>query len=161
MIFQQWQAVLDGRKTQTRRIKKGDEWAANWRGRNVEFRGGEIAVICVGFGRAKWQVGRTYALQPGRGQPAIGRIRIVRIRRERVQDISEEDALAEGCEGLWCPVEGWHNLADNPGLTSFERDPRDHYAWLWNTIYDRPGVRWADNPAVWVLEFELVEEEAA
>jgi len=47
-------------------------------------------------GRLLYDVGRTYAVQPGRGKHALGRIRLRAIRREPAQDISEDDARAEG-----------------------------------------------------------------
>lgn len=93
----------------------------------------------------QWEVGRTYAVQPGHGKPAVARIRITGIRQERLRDISEEDVLAEGC-GLvrWSgePQEGW------PATAGF--------AEAWDRINTRKGTRWADNPLVWVLDFEVV-----
>jgi uncharacterized protein YhfF len=138
MIFRQWQQVLDGTKTQTRRqVKPGEEY--NYRPL---------------FSRhGKWIVGRTYAVQPGSGRPAVGRIRITNIRQERLQDISEDDVLAEGV-GLqaWARAFSWPRIDHWPRTAG--------YAQLWNSIYTKPGTRWQDNPLVWVLEFELVEGHA-
>jgi hypothetical protein len=103
----------------------------------------------------KWRVGQSYAVQPGRTKPGIARIRITGIRQERVQDISEEDAIAEGCKATYFSVSGnitpW-NQPDKPILA------RDRYARLWNSINTRQGTRWADNPLCWCLTFELVKE---
>ncbi|MFA4974630.1 MAG: ASCH domain-containing protein [bacterium] len=135
MIFQHtWQQVLDGTKTQTRRLRAQPPY-----------------------------VGRTYAVQPGRGKPAVGRIRITAIRQQRVQDITAEDALAEG---LVCPDcnNGWitvYSATDMFGCSEVECGHAgliDEYAQLWDTIHTKPGTRWADNPLVWVLEFERVGE---
>jgi len=138
MIFQYtWEKVLAGQKTQTRRIVKPEHW---------EFCDGpELAIDTVFYGtRIKWQVGRTYAVQPGRGKPAVGRIKITAIRKERVQDITEADAVAEGFAGL-CGY-------------GVYMEPRDHFFEAWNEINNRPGCRVEDKPAVWVLELEQVPE---
>ena len=63
---------------------------------------------------------------------------------ERLQDISEDDARAEGCE----PV-GWIDETD-VGMSSY----RKGFARIWNTIH-APGA-WDDNPWVWVISFERV-----
>ena len=80
---------------------------------------------------------------------------VKRVWVERVQDISKEDAKAEGA-----PMQGgrviWHSELDNEGCWSF--DPRVWFADLWNSIYGKkPDCSWADNPWVWAVEFELKE----
>jgi hypothetical protein len=140
MIFQYtWEKVLAGQKTQTRRIKKPGEtlWHRN---DGADF-------VTDGNGRKKWQVGKTYAVQPGRGKPGIGRIRITAILEERVQDITREDAVAEGC-AAWPPSEDLNGLIIGP--------VGDFMA-LWNSIHSGP-THWAANPDLWVLEFERVPE---
>jgi hypothetical protein len=140
------QAILEGRKTQTRRICKPGE---------------ELYDGCV-FGpipayRIKWTVGGTYAVQPGRTKPSVARIRILAIRQERLQDISEEDAEAEGCKATH-PI-----ISDEFGPQIPDPKPilaRMRYAWLWDRINARKGTRWADDPLVWVLTFELVKDGA-
>ena len=84
MIFQYtWQAVLDGRKTQTRRVVKDGEYRKRgW--------------VYTPAGHLKWRVGKTYAVQPARTRKAIARIEIAGIRRERAYAISDADAIAEG-----------------------------------------------------------------
>lgn len=68
-------------------------------------------------------------------------LRVTAVRVERVQGISEQDAWAEGCEGWDDDVTG--------GLSGF-----DEFAELWDRIYGS----WADNPWVWVIEFERVTD---
>lgn len=181
MIFAYtWQQVLDGTKTQTRRLADGgDELRVN------NHPNGEPAFVWYvdnGWcghegpspacypGRIKWQVGRTYAVQPGRGKPAVGRIRITAIRQERLQDITPQDAAAEGIEKETCfSCKGTGRLTDYvesediTEITTWACDdcdgtgwysPVEAYAYLWDSIYTKPGTRWADNPLVWVLEFE-------
>ncbi len=105
-------------------------------------------------------------------------IKITKIRFERLQDISDEDCLAEGVEkdladGLalyWVPVhiEGisWeerkarsyelsrHEYEGKPGKY-FWGTPQEAYAALIDKIYGY-GT-WASNPYVWVYDFELVK----
>lgn len=145
MIFQHtWEAVLAGRKTQTRRLVKGKEWYSPVM---------DCVMTSQHNGRMKWWVGQTYAVQPGRGQKAVGRIKLLAIRMERLQAISEADAQAEGCE-----LEAWPP-GDDDGPTRFRLNYRGQYRKLWDSIYTAPGTRWADSPLVWVLEFELVRGE--
>ena len=61
------------------------------------------------------------------------RIRILAIRQERLQDITEDDAKAEGVSS------------------------KGEYAKLWNRINKRKGTRWSDNPMVWALTFEVAK----
>lgn len=71
-------------------------------------------------------------------------LEIESVRVERLQDISEEDAIAEGCKD-W--MEPWR-----PGSLS----ARVLYSKLWESI-NGPGS-WAKNPWVWALNFKRVEE---
>jgi hypothetical protein len=154
MIFQHThEKVLDGLKTQTRRLIKPGEWIDVSDPPNPRV----VQMGKDGKLRTKWQVGKTYAVQPGRTKKAIGRIRITGIRRERLQDITEEDALAEGCEGLWNPMRGYYNFREAPtDTTLFGKYSKDHFKQLWDSIHTKPGTRWDDNPEVWVLEFEVI-----
>lgn len=105
-------------------------------------------------------------------------ILIKNIRIERLQDISDEDCLAEGieydsAEGLplyWVPVsyEGisWeeykaldyevsrHECDGKPG-TYFWDNPRQAFAALIDKINGK-GT-WDSNPYVWAYDFELVK----
>jgi hypothetical protein len=72
-------------------------------------------------------------------------LRITDIRVERLQDISEDDARAEGVKPLDYAA---HHVADGCGARiAFEQ--------LWNTI-NGPGA-WEANPWVWVVAFERVK----
>jgi len=85
-------------------------------------------------------------------------LEIVGIRVERVQEISEADAMAEGIERVGgtfscCP---WRNyLRGTPGEMDMECScPRRSFQTLWDSINGaKPGWSWADNPYVWVVEF--------
>ena len=65
------------------------------------------------------------------------------VRVERVQDITEEDAQAEGVE--WLPV---HPGNSTNYILSF--------ADLWDSIYAERGRSFNLNPWVWVLDFKVV-----
>lgn len=120
-------------------------------GSSPEQSGRELTAAEEGKHYTVYQVGKTYAVQPGRGKVAIGRIRITDIKREDVRDISDEDVKAEGFTsktafwGVWC---------------------RMHDKDTWDSQYEliRPDFvrKWiAHRPAecyqAWVLEFELVQ----
>ena len=162
MIFRQWKQVLDGTKTQTRRLVKPDERcrdgitvSKHWISRFTFMPPAGEDLLRWTFMNPKWQVYHTYTVQPGRGKKAVGRICITGIRRERLQLISDEDAEAEGI----CLK---HNRSGDCGWSNGLDDllyPRREWAFkaLWNSINKKPGTRWADNPEVWVLEFEAAQ----
>lgn len=91
-------------------------------------------------------------------------LEIVSVRVERLQDISENDAIAEGLYAY--NFTGW---GDEPGLPSFpeptvyraskDRDWTEYavgeYRWLWES-FNGPGS-WDANPWVWAIEFRRVE----
>ena len=142
--------IVEGLKTQTRRVVKSGEELRQW---DVDtpmvyyvddgWCGHEGPGPACYPGRVKWVVGRTYAVQPGRGKPAVARIRITEIRREKLMNISHADAQAEGYEGIYIsdalPYADYTNFMD-----------------AWNAINRRKGTRWSDNPLVWALTFEVV-----
>lgn len=68
-------------------------------------------------------------------------LEIVKIRVERVQDISEVDAAFEGCAAF-------HIVFGNGP------SHRDTFMELWNSINAKRGYGWAVNPWVWVIEFK-------
>jgi len=69
-------------------------------------------------------------------------LRVIDVRVERLQEITEEDARAEGCDA---------NIPD--GVPS-------SIVWfyeIWNRLNARRGYGWDTNPWVWVIEFERTE----
>ena len=70
-------------------------------------------------------------------------LRVTNVRVERLQDITEEDARAEGVNGI-------------PRSTVLY--PNDDYIYpfkqLWNSLNQKRGYGWETNPWVWVYEFE-------
>lgn len=147
-------ADLGGRKTQTRRlvtawnsivevdprIQPGDEihfcetWAVSEKFDHLKPR--EISemetlfyrvkeVLHPGICRGRWR--------PGRYMPAWAvqlRHRVTAVRAERLQGISEEDALLEGFDSRADFLAGWDRINGH-----------------------RPGCLVADNPLVWVYDW--------
>lgn len=78
-------------------------------------------------------------------------LRVTDVRCERVQDISEEDALAEG-------IEEWEGMfKDYSKEAGWLREPRDSFRTLWDSINAKRGYGWEKNPWVWAYTFERVE----
>jgi hypothetical protein len=74
-------------------------------------------------------------------------LEITGVRVERVQDISECDAKAEGAEAASDDV-----LRDTPRGNTY----RAGFARLWDSINGPRGYGWDVNPWVWVVEFRRV-----
>lgn len=72
------------------------------------------------------------------------------VRVERLQDINEMDAAAEG-------VATWAPGALSPD--SLNADPSDQFRWLWTSINGPDS--WAQNPWVWVVEFKRVQQASS
>jgi len=72
------------------------------------------------------------------------------VRVQRVQDISEQDAIAEGCPG---------RLGPNPDFPDeWDPSPVEEYSGLWDELNARrPGCSWSDNPWVVALTFDVVK----
>lgn len=80
-------------------------------------------------------------------------LEVTGVRVERLQDISEADARAEGIADGGCLACGDSEpcLCENP-----QPDARDSFAHLWDDINAKRGFSWASNPWVWVIEFQRV-----
>lgn len=74
---------------------------------------------------------------------------VVSIRIESLQEISEDDAIAEGCESTAVVHEDGE---DYTGMYATEA-----YEELWESI-NGPGS-WAANPWVWVVEFKPIDSQ--
>lgn len=73
------------------------------------------------------------------------------IRVEQLQDISEDDARAEGITDGGCLTCG---ESEPCGCDDPNPSARDGFIWLWNSINKKPGRTWDDNPYIWVISFE-------
>ena len=88
-------------------------------------------------------------------------LEITGIRVERLQDISEEDAKAEGI--AWSnfgkdqynqPHPGWH-WKHNAGPDQSHHQAKYAFGNLWSHI-NGPSASWYTNPWVWVVEFKRI-----
>ena len=80
-------------------------------------------------------------------------VRVVSVRVERLQDISEADAIEEGIERS---ALGWRDYNWAPGVHD-GLDAVNSYQTLWQHINGLES--WDANPFVWVIEFAVVEVE--
>lgn len=193
-------AILDGRKTQTRRACKHQHWSyselhdVNKEGFVVKKNLPEVSCP-YGFVGGRLWVRETcatqhkyyhlpprmiprdapihYAATEDRGglmwRPSIFMPRwasritleITGVRVERVNEISEEDAKAEGIECGDGKNEGFFATypkdEEYPGWTN---DPRDSFHSLWDSINAKRGFGWEKSPRVWVLEFRRLNAES-
>lgn len=69
---------------------------------------------------------------------------ITGVRVERLQDISEQDAMAEGCA-----------YGKGDGEIDLAVRPENHFPTLWASIYG--AENWQANPWVWCITFERME----
>lgn len=79
-------------------------------------------------------------------------LEIVSVRVERVQDISGEDALAEGVDWLLPGHGPVPREAQYQGAASY----RDGFELVWDAINAKRGFSFASNPWIWALEFRRV-----
>lgn len=81
-------------------------------------------------------------------------LEINNIRVERVQDISEEDAKAEGVkpEDYNCIGDEQYIACDIQERTKSSHPHVFTFAVLWDSI-TKEGEKWKDNPRVWVVDF--------
>lgn len=172
------QAVLDGRKTQTRRTCRERYWAHSdiinaengiFHFEIPRYKEGEVVAIAQSYGDCgnmpDYELDEDgYPIMPKRSgffnkmfvraDLMPHHIRITNIKIERLQNISDEDCFKEGIF-KWdagqkdIPFYSFHN-ADIPDYN----DPRDAFAELIDKVSGK-GT-WESNPYVFVYEFELV-----
>jgi hypothetical protein len=107
--------VLSGKKTQTRRPIKTDE------------------VTC------RYRVGHTYAVQPKRGARSKGRIQILAASRQRLGDLTDQEAKAEGFPSRVAFFRYWAKL--------YERVDHDEQVWAIAFVPAEPVRYLAKNPS--------------
>jgi len=165
-------AILDGRKTQTRRVvnprcaykcpfgRPGDRLWVRETFHTCPHCDGMVAYRAGG-----WKRGESFSwddLSPLRPKcaahgwkPSIHMPRwasritleVVNVRVERVQDITDADAIAEGVK--------------LPGVTQYEGRARDAFKALWDSINAKRGYGWDVNPRVRVVEFRVLSTARA
>ena len=76
-------------------------------------------------------------------------LEITGMKVERLQDISQEDARAEGSK-LWIP--------EDDNLKQYTNGSyRNGFHELWDNINIKRGYPWSSNPWVWMIEFRRIE----
>lgn len=88
-------------------------------------------------------------------------LEITNVRVERLNDISEEDAISEGIDtdGLAESQDNYDCIADH-NMTG-RPTAKEHFSYLWQSIYgDDNSKSWESNPWVWVIEFKRVQEQS-
>lgn len=202
-------ANLEGRKSQTRRVIdekhsgfleyafKNKKNLADWISKNAKYQMGDILWV-----RESWQVSRfgiyfsrarcpEHEVKEVKWRPSIHMpkkaarqfLKVINIRVERLQDISENDAIAEGIERFenslfnetryrdytdgkrrdkdfnLYPEEakrvGYSHFGGNPWPDW--RDPISSFQTLWQSINGKK-IPWESNPFVWVYEYEIIEK---
>jgi len=204
------QAILQGRKTQTRRvIKEAKGWDYNWHVAKIkeehkdginryEMRCGsqystkifkcpygkvgdilwvkETSIVnknaCRRFFVADGykksiseETGRPFDYEkvvPSIFMPKLAAriwLEITNIRVERLQDISEEDARAEGAYKVYEDENGnfYHPEAETARLVGDHGDYKTGFKAIWQSINGKE--RWISNPWVWVVEFKKVNKD--
>ena len=105
-----------------------------------------------------WQRTTLPAIHCPRGLSRLS-LRVTAVRVERLQEISETDALAEGivagrlASGQAFSPRASYGLAGAP----FSPSARGAFEDLWDTINGKRAP-WASNPWVWVVSFERMEQ---
>lgn len=185
-------ALLDDRKTQTRRLATSPLVRCNigdrlWVREAAAIRGVYSDVVEVGY-LAHERASHTefveqipVELAPGaevtwpRYRPSIHMPRwasrltltVTDVRTQRVQEISEEDAKAEGLYFRSWEVEsgddmeyceGWSSDRFHAFKHSVGETAREGFEDLWNSLHTKDGERWDDNPAIVALTFSVRRE---
>ena len=175
-------ALLAGTKTQTRRIIKPQHLAffnqdaaamlSDWNERPLPYgQPGDRLWVRETFGHFERNQhfkpgcnvyyradGNCLELEPWRPSIHMPRwasritLEITSVRVERLQEISIEDAKAEGA---WGPDDSIvQKVADYFGTDIFSANPRKAFQMLWESINGPDS--WAANPWVWAIEFRRV-----
>jgi len=82
-------------------------------------------------------------------------LEVTEVRVERLQDISDADAIAEGIESFtdFLPSGHWRRY-DKATFNSYVSSPVDSYASLWESI--NGAGSWEANPWVWAVSFRRI-----
>lgn len=176
--FHLTEAVLEGRKTMTRRIVPDGTPLGNWEEtvKKSRFQPGEIVAVAQKYSEIynhNFAFDFGLDLMPGwknkmfvSAAECKHQIRITNIRIERLQDISDEDCMREGVKTALPPF-GYYVDGINSKYPYYEPDtgfrmdmktfrtPREAFAALIDKVSGK-GT-WQANPYCFVYEFELIK----
>ena len=148
------QAILEGKKTQTRRIVK---FPNNWDGKTVYPNGNlglkygvlENNELLLFRLFPKFEIGTILwvpIFMPK--EAAMLFLKVTDIRVERLHDISENDAIKEGIKEM-------NGIYYDYLSEEFYRKPYESFCTLWARVNGKES--WKKNPFVWVYEFEIID----
>lgn len=138
-------------------------WPAN-QGKTIHYRADMSPMDAAGFG-AMYGGWKPSIFMPRKASRLTLEITAVRV--ERLQDISEADALAEGVEMGRCVCTDCDfevTASGNPGAMCPDwgcdgeirkASAKENYELLWESINGKGS--WDKNPFVWILEFKPVQ----
>jgi hypothetical protein len=115
------------------------------------FEAGLFAADCKSTDRIDWQRDMLCKWKPAqhmKQEHSRLTLLIKEIRVEKLSEISEEDAMAEGFRNGFTEVK---NLGD------FPFDAVDVFVKNWNATHKKPEEKFEANPWVWKIEFEVVK----
>jgi hypothetical protein len=151
MLFQHTvDRVLDGSKVATSRIvKPGD-------GIITDFASGRIDIVTSKTNRYVYELGKDYAVQPGRGQKAVGRIRITGIERYDVRSISWSQLKAEGFKDFSAFIAVWSAMHD-PTFHARWAGEMQYLSAKYDDMRRALTARQAAKYDAWYITFELLK----
>lgn len=167
------QAILKGTKTQTRRTVKYPPFDSTDEGLDIQLAIGNVRCPYGQKGerlwvRESWAQSDSSFIYQADGKAIHQKwtrniympkaacrlfLEIVNVRFERLQDISEDDAIAEG---IYKMPDGSGNL--DPEEYHSKTNVLEVFKSLWDAINRNKGndCKWESNPWVWVIEFKKV-----
>ncbi len=86
-------------------------------------------------------------------------LEVTDVRVERVQDITLEDARAEGISEYGHEFRGMKAWLGDDIYRN--RTTVENFAWLWDSLNTKRGCSWETNPWVWVYTFKRLENANA
>ncbi|MBT9385514.1 hypothetical protein KM176_16690 [Pseudooceanicola sp. CBS1P-1] len=101
-------------------------------------------------------------IKPGRFRPPMFMprwasrltLRVTDVRVQRLHDISQADAVAEGVERVSVGIET--HWRDYSGDSQFVGGPRSSFCTLWDSLNAKRGYGWDANPWVAAYSFEVI-----
>lgn len=152
-------AILDGRKTVTRRVVKETS------PQKFPYQPGDILWVretwCQPAKHIFWYRAdspvKNLLWRPSIHMPKEAArifLQVKKIKIERLQDITEEQTLAEGCSGVF------YGNGSNIG-SGWDLTPQNEFTNTWNKTIKKSNLDrygWNANPFVFVIEFERIEK---
>jgi hypothetical protein len=153
---------MEGRKTATRRLLRPpprSAWIVSRRTGRRRRRAAVRTVEIAGhvFAACRYEIGHSYAVQPGRTKRAIGRLLVTSVSHERVGEIDFTGARAEGFrttdqfKAYWARLYEptvMHNVDEQSDEGIFCEPPDDEFL---VELFDQRHA----NTLVWVITFQL------